>query len=47
MTTALGWIIEIAPYDVCVNVVFLCGADFEPPPRLGTTGRAVTRAGRR
>jgi hypothetical protein len=35
----LGWIIEIAPYDVSVNVVFLGGADFEPPPLLGTTGR--------
>ncbi|MDA8313309.1 MAG: hypothetical protein M0Z46_22375 [Actinomycetota bacterium] len=33
----LGWIIEIAPYDVSVNVVFLGGADFEPPPPLGTT----------
>lgn len=47
MTTALGWIIEIAPYDVCVNVVFPGGADFEPPPRLGTTGRAVSPAGGR
>jgi hypothetical protein len=35
----LGWIIEIAPYDVSVNVVFLGGADFEPPPPLGTTDR--------
>ena len=35
----LGWIIEIAPYDVSVNVVFLGGADFEIPPPLGTTGR--------
>ena len=34
-----GWIIEIAPYDVSVNVVFLGGADFDPPPPLGTTGR--------
>ena len=25
----LGWIIEIAAYDVSVNVVFLGGADFE------------------
>jgi hypothetical protein len=35
----LGWIIEIAPYDVSVNVVFLGGADFDPPPPLGTTDR--------
>ena len=34
----LGWIIEIAAYDVSVNVVFLGGADFESPP-LGTTDR--------
>ena len=35
----LGWIIELAAYDVSVNVVFLGGADFDPPPPLGTTGR--------
>jgi hypothetical protein len=35
----LGWIIEVAPYDVSVNVVFLGGADFEDPPPLGTTDR--------
>ena len=35
----LGWIIEIAAYDVSVNVVFLGGADFELPPPLGTAGR--------
>jgi hypothetical protein len=35
----LGWIIELAPYDVSVNVVFLGGADFESPPPLGTTDR--------
>jgi hypothetical protein len=35
----LGWIIEIAPYDVSVNVVFFGGADFESPPPLGTTDR--------
>ncbi|HLW94806.1 MAG TPA: DUF1801 domain-containing protein [Solirubrobacteraceae bacterium] len=35
----LGWIIELAPYDVSVNVVFLGGADFESPPPLGTTER--------
>jgi hypothetical protein len=36
----LGWVIEIAPYDVSVNVVFHGGADFDPPPSLGTTGRS-------
>jgi hypothetical protein len=35
----LGWIVEIAAYDVSVNVVFLGGADFELPPPLGTTDR--------
>ena len=35
----LGWLIELAAYDVSVNVVFLGGADFESPPPLGTTGR--------
>jgi len=35
----LGWIIEIAAYDVSVNVVFLGGADFDLPPPLGTTDR--------
>lgn len=34
-----GWIIEMAAYDVSVNVVFLGGADFDRPPPLGTTGR--------
>jgi hypothetical protein len=34
-----GWIIELAAYDVSVNVVFLGGADFYSPPPLGTTGR--------
>jgi hypothetical protein len=34
-----GWIIELVAYDVSVNVVFLGGADFDPPPPLGTTGR--------
>lgn len=36
----LGWIIEIAAYDISVNVVFLGGADFEDPPPLGETGRS-------
>ncbi len=35
----LGWIVEIAAYDVSVNVLFLGGADFESPPPLGTTDR--------
>lgn len=34
-----GWIIEIAAYDISVNVVFFGGADFNPPPPLGTTDR--------
>lgn len=34
-----GWIIEIAAYDVSVNVVFLGGADLKPPPPLGTVDR--------
>jgi hypothetical protein len=36
----LGWIIEMVAYDVSVNVVFLGGAEFDPPPPLGTTGRS-------
>jgi hypothetical protein len=36
---ALGWIIELAAYDISVNVVFLGGADFFAPPPLGTTDR--------
>ncbi|MGH9104451.1 MAG: DUF1801 domain-containing protein [Acidimicrobiales bacterium] len=35
----LRWIIEIAAYDISVNVVFLGGAGFERPPPLGTTDR--------
>ena len=34
-----GWLIELAPYAVSVNVVFLGGANFEFPPPLGTTDR--------
>lgn len=34
-TPELGWIIELVAYDVSVNVVFLGGADFDPPPPLG------------
>lgn len=35
-----GWIIELAAYDVSVNVVFLGGADFDDSPPLGETGRS-------
>jgi hypothetical protein len=35
-----GWIIEMVAYDVSVNVVFFGGADFDPPPPLGTLGRS-------
>ncbi len=35
----LGWIIELAPYDTSVNVLFLAGADFDPAPPLGSTDR--------
>ena len=35
----LGWLIELAPYDVSVNVLFFGGADFEPPPKLGSADR--------
>jgi hypothetical protein len=35
----LGWVIEMVAYDVSVNVVFLGGAEFNPPPPLGATGR--------
>jgi hypothetical protein len=35
----LGWIIEMVPYDVSVNVVFFGGAEFDPPPPLGDTKR--------
>ena len=34
-----GWIIEMVAYDVSVNVVFFAGADFDPPPPHGETGR--------
>ena len=36
----LAWIIEMVAYDVSVNVVFFGGADFDPPPPLGTTDRS-------
>lgn len=34
----LGWIIELAPYAVSVNLLFFAGARFDPPPPLGVTG---------
>ncbi|HKZ13731.1 MAG TPA: DUF1801 domain-containing protein [Solirubrobacterales bacterium] len=36
----VGWIIEMAAYDVSVNVVFFGGADFDSPPPLGDTDRS-------
>ena len=36
----LGWIIEMVAYDVSVNVVFFGGAEFDPPPPLGTSERS-------
>jgi len=35
-----GWIIEVVAYDVSVNVVFFGGAEFDPPPPLGSTDRS-------
>jgi len=35
-TKDLGWIIEVAAYDVSVNIVFLNGAAFDTPPPMGT-----------
>jgi hypothetical protein len=34
-----GWVIELVAYDVSVNLVFFGGAEFDPTPPLGTTGR--------
>ena len=34
----LGWVVEMVAYDVSVNVVFFGGAEFEPPPPLGSNG---------
>lgn len=36
----LGWIIELEAFAVSVNVVFLGGADLDPPPPLGSTDRS-------
>jgi hypothetical protein len=35
----LGWVIEMVAYDVSVNVVFFGGAEFDPPPPLGSNGQ--------
>lgn len=35
-----GWIIEMCPYQVSLNVLFFAGADFDSPPPLGTVGRS-------
>ena len=34
-----GWIIELAPYDVSVNVLIFGAADFDSPPKLGSADR--------
>lgn len=31
--------IEVVAHDASVNIVFFGGADFDPPPPLGTTDR--------
>ena len=36
---AHGWIIELAAYDVSVNLVFFAGARLDPPPPLGEDAR--------
>ena len=35
-TSELGWIIEVAAYDVSANLVFLSGSNFDPKPSLGS-----------
>ena len=39
-TDELGWLIEVAAYDVSANIVFLNGATFDPQPPLGTGGES-------
>jgi hypothetical protein len=34
-TEELGWLIELTPFAVSTNVVFLNSADFDPKPPLG------------
>ena len=36
----VGWMMEMVAYDVSVNVVFFGGAEFDPPPPLGSTDRS-------
>lgn len=36
---AAGWIIEVAAYDVSVNILFHGGADFPSPPPMGEVDR--------
>ncbi|MGN6607824.1 MAG: DUF1801 domain-containing protein [Jatrophihabitans sp.] len=36
----LGWVIEVAPYQLSANILFLGGADFDPVPPLGDVGRS-------
>ena len=38
--TDQGWVIEIVAYDVSVNIVFLGGADLDPPPPQGESDRS-------
>ncbi|HRP07431.1 MAG TPA: DUF1801 domain-containing protein [Gemmatimonadales bacterium] len=39
-TAELGWVIELAAYHISANIVFHGGADFDPPPPLGSTDRS-------
>ena len=36
----LGWVIEVAAYDVSVNIVFLSGAKFRDQPPLGDSDQS-------
>lgn len=35
-TPELGWLIEVAAYNVSANMIFLNGARFDPEPPLGS-----------
>lgn len=35
-TNELGWLIEVAAYNVSANIVFLKGATFDPQPPMGS-----------
>lgn len=37
-TEEMGWLVEVAAYDVSVNIVFLNGTALNPQPPLGTGG---------